>query len=353
MHTYSTFTDAYYGLLRDVYENYDYECSPRDQKIREKLAVKFVIENPRARLPFIKTRNISLSYIIAEALYYFSGNEQTDWIAYYSKFWNNISENGISNSAYGARIFKPHRAMAQELETLEPYADGTCRIVRRASDTWTQWQYIIDELAKDNDSRRAVIHIRSPYDSRYAKKDVPCTMTLQFFLRNNKLELVVSMRSSDLYLGIANDVPAFTFFQELMALELTNHLGRQIELGNYTHISNSLHIYERNFKQVEDILNNEYIDRKDCQFDQTMPKMPNLPQVVQLIESECLIRHCEDINNIEKLSSLIIDYDFNDDYWLDWVKILASNRAEKLNDKTLQKNIIKSTIWTGYHKFER
>jgi len=338
-HTYSTFTDAYYGLLRDVYENYDYECSPRDQKIREKLAVKFIIENPRARLPFIKTRNISLSYIIAEALYYFSGNERTDWIAYYSKFWNNISENGLSNSAYGCRIFKSHHTMAQKLSNSD-------------EDTWTQWQYIIDELANDNDSRRAVIHIRSPYDSRYAKKDVPCTMTLQFFLRNNKLKLVVSMRSSDLYLGIGNDVPAFTFFQELMALELTKRLGRQIELGNYTHISNSLHIYERNFKQVEEILKNRYQDSMYVPDNQEMPKMPGLPQIVELVESECLIRHCEDNNNIEKLSSLIIDYDFND-YWADWIKILASNRAEKLNNKTLQQDIIKSTIWTGYHKFER
>jgi thymidylate synthase len=350
-HTYSTFTDAYYGLLQDVYYDYDYECSPRDQKIREKLAVKFIIENPRARLPFIKTRNISLSYIIAEALYYFSGNEQTDWIAYYSKFWNNISENGLANSAYGARIFKPHHTMAQKLTRSYP---EIYKIIPDYKDNWTQWKYIIEELANDNDSRRAVIHIRSPYDSRYAKKDVPCTMTLQFFLRNDKLETVVSMRSSDLFLGIGNDVPAFTFFQELMALELTNRLGRQIELGNYTHISNSLHIYERNFKQVEEILKNRYQDSIYVPDDQSTPIMTSLPPIAQLIDCEFAIRNNDNVQSLRDHAEILcIDRKINNEYWCDWVKILASNRAGKLNDKTLQKNILQLTSWNGYKFFDR
>jgi hypothetical protein len=40
-------------------------------------------------------------------------------------------------------------------------------------------------------------------------------------------------------------------------------------------------------------------------------------------------------------------------YWVDWLTILESNRAGKLNDKTLQKNILQLTSWNGYKFFDR
>ena len=82
-----------------------------------------------------------------------------------------------------------------------------------------------------------------------AVKDVPCTLTLQFFIRDGKLHQIASMRSSALIFGISYDVPAFTFFQEMFANELN------VELGTYVHISNSLHVYERHFDMLNKIAN--------------------------------------------------------------------------------------------------
>jgi len=332
-HTYKNFTDAYYGLLQDVNEEPDFICSPRGQKIKEKLGVRFEITNPRDRLPFITERNFSVSYIASESLWYFAGLDSTEWISKYSAFWSKISDDGkTANSAYGARIFKPH-----------------ARIAGNVDPNWTQWQGVIDELVADNDSRRAVIHIRSPQDTLLAKKDVPCTLTLQFFLREDKLFLAVSMRSSDLVLGIGNDIPAFTLFQEAMALELSGCLGRTIELGSYIHVSNSLHLYERNFNQVEDILKNKPTACPTF----PMERMPTLPPCEELLAYEKQL--CDATTSVEIRNVLFkFEHAGYDAYWCDWLKLLASHRAGKTGNVELQTSVLNDeTSYVGFKFFNR
>jgi len=329
MKNFSNFTEAYRELLQDVYTNPDFESAPRGQKIREKLGFTFKLTNPRNRLPYLLGRDYSAAYFIAESLWYLSGSDSTDWIANYSGFWRNISDDGVTaNSAYGARIFKSHPRIAQGIKP-----------------QWSQWDYVIDELCSDNDSRRAVIHIRSPQDSILAHKDVPCTLTLQFFLRNDKVHMVTSMRSSDLILGIAYDVPAFTLFQELLALQLSKRLNKPIGLGDYTHISNSLHIYERHFEMVEQILNSH--------LSSNILEMPDLPSdavpLGSLLSLESKIRKApvEDLKTILSASTEL------GQYWGDWLILLASHRAGKLNSSKEQNLLLQSTNFEGYRFFNK
>ena len=231
MKRYDNFTEAYIDLARLLRDEHEWLVSPRGQKIKESLGVQFRITNPRHRLPYVKARKFSMSYLVAETIWYMSASDSTEWISRYAPFWKNITDDGTTaNSAYGSRIFKPHR---------------------RASENVIQWDYVKEELRRDPDSRRAVIHIRSAHDSIHESKDVPCTLSLQFFIRGGALHLHVSMRSSDIILGLAYDVPAFTIMQETMA----NELG--VELGEYVHTSNSLHCYERDFEMLNDIANSE------------------------------------------------------------------------------------------------
>lgn len=306
-HTYKSFTDAFVGLAKLV-NNPEYVCQPRGMKIKEHLGVKFVITNPRDRLLFIPERKFSLSYMMGEILWYISGNNSTEWISNYSQFWSNISDDGVTaNSAYGSRIFKPH--------------DRICG----AEHDWTQWQYVIDELKRDPDSRRAVIHIRSPKDSMLAVKDVPCTLTLQFFIRDGKLHQIVSMRSSDLIFGISYDVPAFTFFQEMLA----NELG--VELGSYVHISNSLHVYERHFEMLDKIAKNSGYSSIP------MNAMPNITNNViqQLIQEEQIIQRYKTEADIVSFNSWLKSE--KHEYWHDMIQILLMHKAQKLS---VNENII-------------
>lgn len=323
-----SFTSTYFTMLEDVNSSPDFRSSPRGLSVKENICYRFSLDNPLDRLPYIKDRNFSLGYMVGELLWYLSGNDSTDWIVPYSAFWKKISDDGVSaNSAYGSRIFKPHpRVTGGNLE-------------------FNQWQYVIDELVRDPDSRRAVIHIRVPQDSYMAKLDVPCTLSLQFFLRNDKIHLTVSMRSSDVVLGIPYDVPAFTIFQELLSIQLTSVLCRPIGLGKYHHVSNSLHLYERDFGMVDKILSKGSIGV--CH---PMPRMPGLPPIQQLLEFENDARHGNDEVMMESLRRFAKG---QDNYWVDWAIIIAAHWAKKRENVGLQKALLSTTHFEGYRFFDR
>lgn len=324
MNSYGNFTQAYIDLCRQVRDEAEFESAPRGMRIKEKLGVQFRIRNPRDRLPFVEARNFSLSYFVAETLWYMSGNNSTEWISRYAPFWKDISDDGTTaNSAYGARIFKMHSRIA---------AGGL-----------VQWDYVKEELTRDPDSRRAVIHIRTPDDSLHAVKDVPCTLALQFFIREGKLHLHVNMRSSDIVLGIAYDVPAFTTMQEVLA----NELG--IELGEYVHTSNSLHCYERDFSMLDAIANsNDNLGRP-------MPRLSRVFPINSLMRAEESIWSASDAEIKDGLlfASHKTSDSMNADLIDDWSRILISVRARKMKEPKLAHQCIIGTKFQGYHFFKR
>lgn len=328
MKSYNNFSHAYVDLCRMIRDESEFDAAPRGMRIKEKLGVQFRIRNPRDRLPHIEARNFSLSYFVAETLWYLSGSNSTEWISRYASFWKDISDDGkTANSAYGARIFKLHPRIA----------DGGLN----------QWEYVKGELKRDPDSRRAVIHIRTPDDSLHAVKDVPCTLALQFFIREGKLHLHVNMRSSDIILGIAYDVPAFTTMQEILANEL------EVELGEYVHTSNSLHCYERDFKMLDEIANSS------DNLGRPMPAYPRVFPIADLMQVEEQIHNMTDgefLDGIAPVSPKLND-EMEDPvaYKLvnDWKNILCSFKARKMKDAQLAQRYLRSTDFMGYHFFKR
>jgi thymidylate synthase len=328
MSSYNNFTEAYVDLCRMIRDESEFQVSPRGLKIKEKLGVQFRIRNIRDRLPFIEARNFSLSYFVAESIWYMSGENSTAWISRYAPFWKDISDDGhTANSAYGARIFKNHPRI------------GSGGII--------QWDYVKQELQRDPDSRRAVIHIRTPDDSIHAVKDVPCTLALQFFIRDGNLHLHVNMRSSDIILGIAYDVPAFTLMQEVMA----NELG--VGLGEYCHTSNSLHCYERDFEMLDEIANS------DPGLGQPMLPLPRVFPIDDLVRVEEQVHSLSDGEFLDgfmlispKLSDGMSDPDALQ-LVKDWRGILCSVRARKMKDQKLAQRYLLSTSHKLYHFFKR
>lgn len=133
----------------------------------------------------------------------------------------------------------------------------------------------VDLLKRDPDSRQAVITI---FDSdrdlgRQDVKDVPCTVAIQFFLRDGLapsyireyvphvdgglvdvtplvptppklLHMWVVMRSNDAWLGLPYDLGQFSILQMAVAQAL------RAEIGTYTHSVGSMHLYERNWEDA-------------------------------------------------------------------------------------------------------
>jgi thymidylate synthase len=106
---------------------------------------------------------------------------------------------------------------------------------RRSAD---QMPDVVRKLQEDPDTRQAVVAIWDPVlDSTGGKKDHPCTLHLQFAIRNGKLHMTTSMRSNDLAKGWAHDAPVFTGLQQTVARVLG------LPVGVYVHKVFSLHIY--------------------------------------------------------------------------------------------------------------
>lgn len=336
MKTYDNFTEAYIDIAKDLCNDYEYCSSPRGMKIKEILGYQFRLSNPRARIPFVPERKMSIHYLIAELVWYLSGNDSSAWISKYSSFWKKISDDGkTANSAYGARIFKPH----------------SYHFIPGMIHNWVQWDYVKEELKKDPDSRRAVIHIRLPQDSQRAVLDVPCTLSLQFFLRDDKVHMVTSMRSSDLIFGLTYDVPAFTIFQELLALQLTKELDRPVGLGSYTHLSASLHVYERHFDMLQKIADSNPVPNISNLY--AMPEMPTDPPNEAFLDFEKEITSAADEG--ELLGAYLQDVrqqsDLRHPYWNDWRTILVSHRAAKLGNATAAKELLGLTNYSGFRFF--
>lgn len=228
----SSFTSLYEQTFNYIIKNGE-KSNPRGFKVIEVAPAVLALGNPVDRLLcFNKMRNIK-KYCYGEALWYLSGSNDLDFISKYSKFWNKISDDGKTcNSAYGKYIFNDKYMAANPGQPFK---------------MTNQWDFVKETLMKDSDSRQAIIHIK-PIQV-IPTKDTVCTLTMQFMIRKNKLNLIVNMRSNDFYKGLTYDVFQFTLLQELMAAELN------VELGEYIHIANNLHIYEQDIPAIQDMIN--------------------------------------------------------------------------------------------------
>lgn len=145
-------------------------------------------------------------------------------IAVGPQFKNYAEDNGIFHGAYGRR-------------------------------TNGQYDYVIEKLKNDRDTRQAVVTIWNPeYDNQEGKRDYPCTVLHQFRIRDNKLNMSVYMRSNDVWLGAAYDFFQFTRVQLAMCSVLN------VEPGAYAHHVGSLHIYESNYAAADNLKKTDKVE---------------------------------------------------------------------------------------------
>lgn len=177
----------------------------------------FCVEDPTRSIVTSQIRNMPMRYAVGELAWYLSGSNRCADIGRFAKKWLEISDDGVTNnSAYGWRIFSKFG--------------------------FDQWEYIKELLTKDPNSRQAVIHIKDA--SNTPTKDTPCTVYLQFFIRNGALNMSVHMRSNDIWMGVPYDMFSFCFLQMKMAMELG------VEIGEYNHYAGSLHMYARDYESA-------------------------------------------------------------------------------------------------------
>lgn len=196
---------------------YGLPSTPRGQATLEMNNVTFEIQRPWLMPYELKHRDLKPFIGAVEALQLVGMTTAPELVVSGSKVFNNFTDGGIFHGAYGQRIYG----------RLKP---------------------LVDLLKADPDSRQAVLTI---FDSRQdlgaSVRDVPCTLSLQFFVRNKKLCMRTTMRSNDVWLGLPYDLVQFTALQGAVAKAL------DLEMGWYTHSVGSLHLYARDLEQAEKV----------------------------------------------------------------------------------------------------
>ncbi len=216
---------------------------------------------------------------MGELLWYLAKSNDLKFITYYIKDYKDFSDDGKTiYGAYGPRLFN---------------MDGNDQVAN-----------VIRLLKKKPSSRQAVIQLFKGTDILEEHKDIPCTCTLQFMIRENKMHMFVNMRSNDAYLGLPHDIFSFTMLQEILARTLN------VELGSYKHAAGSLHLYDRDKGKAQ-----TYLD-EGWQSTVSMPAMPKgdpWPSLVKLQQAENDLRHGNEI----QLTSTDLH-----PYWMDLVRLL-------------------------------
>jgi thymidylate synthase len=206
------------------------------------------------------------------------GRNDVKYISKFAKFWESIkNDDDTVNSSYGYLLFN-----------------------NKNEHGITQYRWALESLAKDKDSRQAVLHFNLPTHQRADNKDFVCTLYGIWQIRENRLNLTIHMRSNDAILGTPTDIAFFTVLQQQMLSHLKSTYPN-LELGKYTHIIDSYHVYDRNFKLVEEMLEVPF----------TSIQVPKL--------KEDLIRtSCSPSNNLKLLSEYIGDFSTRDPL-LKWI----------------------------------
>ena len=147
----------------------------------------------------------------------------------------------------------PRELMQYEMEMLDGILDFE---VEKGKWSYTyhqrmavQFGFIISELTRNPDSRRACIVVRDK-EADMDSTDPACLQHIQYFIRDGKLHCKVLFRS--------NDAVKATFMNAYALIRLQQQFARAlgVEMGTYVHRANSFHVYERDFDLLE-----SYVER--------------------------------------------------------------------------------------------
>lgn len=233
--TFPSLHTAYFAILRELRDSGADAAPTGDQAsvgsrfgeqqrgAKEIVGAGFRLLNPRARIIQSPQRRVNLAFAIANALWVFRGSDSLSEIMFYNRRAADFSDDGKTLAgAAGSRLLRPAES--------------------------NQLTAAIQRLRTDPGSRRAVVQLFLASDLANPHRDTPCTIALQFLIRDGRLCCITFMRSQSAAFVMPYDVFLFTMIQEAVACELG------IELGSYYHLCGSLHFYDDESGFVESLL---------------------------------------------------------------------------------------------------
>lgn len=175
--------------------------------------VATVYDRPLERVLLDPIRDANPFLHLFESLWILAGRNDVAWPAQFAKQVATYSDDGKTfHGAYGHRLRRDGR---------------------------DQLEYVLRELKKNPESRRAVLSIwNAAHDLGTASKDLPCNTTLYVKIRDGRLLLTVCNRSNDMVWGLYGaNVVQWSVLQEYLAARIG------VAVGPLTTLSDSFHVY--------------------------------------------------------------------------------------------------------------
>jgi len=231
--------------------------SPRGLKVLE-IQDYMVTLPPRCRFTSFRARKFNLDYAKYEMLWYLTGDRYNRMITKSASMWEDLEvpDGGGWHSNYGQYWFR-----------LRYMPGGEAGI-----------DWVVDQLIRDRDTRQAVIPMLSVNHLYEGNKDIVCTESISFRIRDNSLYMSVNMRSQDAMWGFTNDVFCFSVLHEMVYKMLVSTY-EGLALGTYTHKVDSFHVYERHFDMLDQIID----EGRDGYYEIYCPEIFDRREVVNLM----------------------------------------------------------------------
>lgn len=219
----SNFNKVYFDIVNSLYGSGELVKS-RNGNTKEFMNFKTVITNPSQRCIAGSGRNINIFFLLAEALWIFSGRKDVRFLDIFNSRMKDYSDDGVTfHAPYGHRL----RNAGLHSSINNTHKKGVDQIA------------IAVQMVEDNpEDRRIVLQIWDyVLDLGTDCKDIPCNDLWMWKVRGGKLHTTIANRSNDINWGLTTNVFQFSFLSEILCNVM------RLEMGTQTHNSQSLHLY--------------------------------------------------------------------------------------------------------------
>ncbi|MFZ4787036.1 MAG: thymidylate synthase [Beijerinckiaceae bacterium] len=175
--------------------------------------------------PLVTTKKLHLKSIIHELLWFLAGDTN---IAY-------LKANGVS--------------------IWDEWADGSGELGPVYGKQWRSWakpdggtvdqiRWLVDEIARNPDSRRLIVSAWNPADLDKMAL-APCHSLFQFYVADGKLSCQLYQRSADIFLGVPFNIASYALLTHMLAQT------SGLEAGDFVHSFGDAHLYLNHLEQAE------------------------------------------------------------------------------------------------------
>ena len=174
--------------------------------------------------PLVTTKQLHLRSIVHELLWFLKGDTNTAY----------LKENGVT--------------------IWDEWADAKGDLGPVYGKQWRSWEkpgggtvdqiaWVLDEIARNPDSRRLVVSAWNPADlDRMAL--APCHCLFQFYVADGRLSCQLYQRSADAFLGVPFNIASYALLTAMMA-QVTGHAP-----GDFVHTFGDAHLYANHLDQA-------------------------------------------------------------------------------------------------------